>query len=64
MLSLILSLLRQVVLLLPAALVLGLLAPRLIWLSFLLAEGFPVCWPWSFTAASTAPSLPDWRNKP
>ncbi|MCI6399790.1 MATE family efflux transporter [Flavonifractor sp. DFI.6.63] len=40
MLSLILSLLRQVVLLLPAALVLGLLAPRLIWLSFLLAEGF------------------------
>ena len=38
--SLILSLLRQVVLLLPAALVLGLLAPRLIWLSFLLAEGF------------------------
>ncbi len=38
MLSLLLSLLRQVILLLPAALLLSRLSPGLIWLSFLIAE--------------------------
>ena len=36
--SLVISLLRQVVLLLPVALILGLLSPGLIWFSFLIAE--------------------------
>lgn len=37
--SLLISLLRQVVLLLPSALLLGYFAPHLLWLSFVIAEG-------------------------
>ena len=37
--SLVISLLRQAVILLPVALLLGMFSPRLVWLSFLIAEG-------------------------
>lgn len=61
--SLVVSLLRQLVLLFPLALLLGALRPSLVWLAFLCPRGPPASPPCCSTAAPHGAGWPVWRNK-
>ena len=61
--SLVVSLLRQLVLLFPLALLLGALRPSLVWLAFLLSEGAACLTALLLYRRTARAGWPVWRNK-